>query len=200
MFVNVYVWCSYFAFLFEPVVRRLHLCEELERSSCGSVLFHGYLPLPGIITEYLWKHLKGSQRKPFSFCLPNITFVKQSDFCSPALPARSNAGGQTAAAAGQDERSGPSGAEGGFPHSCPQSSLPGPSEAEGPQRLGEKKHFNAKTWLHWNCEACLKGCNAFLIQIKQIFVTESNYTLYNLYPLEDSGVIALLTVTCEKKL
>jgi hypothetical protein len=28
-------------------VRRLLLCEELERSSCGSVLFHGYLPPPG---------------------------------------------------------------------------------------------------------------------------------------------------------
>nr|XP_033793657.1 BTB/POZ domain-containing protein KCTD3 isoform X4 [Geotrypetes seraphini] len=31
-----------------PLVRRLLLCEELERSSCGSVLFHGYLPSPGI--------------------------------------------------------------------------------------------------------------------------------------------------------
>ncbi|XP_053314663.1 BTB/POZ domain-containing protein KCTD3 [Spea bombifrons] len=31
-----------------PLVRRLLLCEELERSSCGSVLFHGYLPPPVI--------------------------------------------------------------------------------------------------------------------------------------------------------
>uniref|UniRef100_A0A4W3JWU1 BTB/POZ domain-containing protein KCTD3 n=1 Tax=Callorhinchus milii TaxID=7868 RepID=A0A4W3JWU1_CALMI len=31
-----------------PLVRRLLLCEELERSSCGSVLFHGYLPPPAI--------------------------------------------------------------------------------------------------------------------------------------------------------
>uniref|UniRef100_A0A3P8ZDH1 BTB/POZ domain-containing protein KCTD3 n=1 Tax=Esox lucius TaxID=8010 RepID=A0A3P8ZDH1_ESOLU len=30
-----------------PLVRRLLLCEEIERSSCGSVLFHGYLPPPG---------------------------------------------------------------------------------------------------------------------------------------------------------
>uniref|UniRef100_A0A674EI77 BTB/POZ domain-containing protein KCTD3 n=1 Tax=Salmo trutta TaxID=8032 RepID=A0A674EI77_SALTR len=29
-----------------PLVRRLLLCEEIERSSCGSVLFHGYLPPP----------------------------------------------------------------------------------------------------------------------------------------------------------
>lgn len=82
-----------------PLVRRLLLCEELERSSCGSVLFHGYLP-------------------------------------PPAIPARKATGGQTASAAGQDERPGPSGAEGGFPHSCPQSALPGPSGGEGPARLG----------------------------------------------------------------
>ncbi|KAK2878687.1 hypothetical protein Q8A67_019478 [Cirrhinus molitorella] len=82
-----------------PLVRRLLLCEELERSSCGSVLFHGYLP-------------------------------------PPALPARSSAGGQAAAVAGPEERSVPSGAEGGYPRSCPQSSLPGPSGADGPQRLG----------------------------------------------------------------
>ncbi|KAK9542582.1 hypothetical protein VZT92_000429 [Zoarces viviparus] len=31
-----------------PLVRRLLLCEELDRSSCGSVLFHGYLPPPVI--------------------------------------------------------------------------------------------------------------------------------------------------------
>lgn len=81
-----------------PLVRRLLLCEELERSSCGSVLFHGYLP-------------------------------------PPALPVRSSAGGQAAAVAGPEERSGPSGAEGGYLRSCPQSSLPGPSGADGPQRL-----------------------------------------------------------------
>ncbi|XP_066279834.1 BTB/POZ domain-containing protein KCTD3-like isoform X1 [Branchiostoma lanceolatum] len=31
-----------------PIVKRLDLCEDLERSSCGDVLFHGYLPAPGI--------------------------------------------------------------------------------------------------------------------------------------------------------
>ncbi|CAG11038.1 unnamed protein product, partial [Tetraodon nigroviridis] len=31
-----------------PLVRRLVLCEELDRSSCGSVLFHGYLPPPAV--------------------------------------------------------------------------------------------------------------------------------------------------------
>uniref|UniRef100_A0AAQ5YAB9 BTB/POZ domain-containing protein KCTD3 n=1 Tax=Amphiprion ocellaris TaxID=80972 RepID=A0AAQ5YAB9_AMPOC len=33
-----------------PLVRRLLLCEELDRSSCGSVLFHGYLPPPVILS------------------------------------------------------------------------------------------------------------------------------------------------------
>lgn len=34
-------------------VRRLLLCEEIERSSCGSVLFHGYLPPPGTVFPQL---------------------------------------------------------------------------------------------------------------------------------------------------
>ncbi|KAI4893132.1 hypothetical protein NFI96_003318 [Prochilodus magdalenae] len=29
-----------------PLVRKLQLCDELDRSSCGSVLFNGYLPPP----------------------------------------------------------------------------------------------------------------------------------------------------------
>lgn len=102
------------------------------------MLFHGYLPPPGIMTEYLFTKI--------FLRVPNIRLVKQSYLYSLALPARSNAGGQAAAATGQDERSGPSGAEGGFPHSCAQSSLPGPSGADGPQRLGEP--FNAKMCLH----------------------------------------------------
>lgn len=28
-------------------VRKLQLCDELDRSSCGNVLFNGYLPPPG---------------------------------------------------------------------------------------------------------------------------------------------------------
>lgn len=30
-----------------PLVRRLMLCEELAQSTCGDVLFYGYLPPPG---------------------------------------------------------------------------------------------------------------------------------------------------------
>uniref|UniRef100_A0A673MG39 BTB/POZ domain-containing protein KCTD3 n=1 Tax=Sinocyclocheilus rhinocerous TaxID=307959 RepID=A0A673MG39_9TELE len=36
-----------------PLVRRLLLCEERERSSCGSVLFHGNLPPPGRVRSSL---------------------------------------------------------------------------------------------------------------------------------------------------
>ncbi|CAD7692627.1 unnamed protein product [Nyctereutes procyonoides] len=34
-----------------PLVRRLQLREELDRSSCGNVLFNGYLPPPGLPEE-----------------------------------------------------------------------------------------------------------------------------------------------------
>uniref|UniRef100_A0A673IGA3 BTB/POZ domain-containing protein KCTD3-like n=1 Tax=Sinocyclocheilus rhinocerous TaxID=307959 RepID=A0A673IGA3_9TELE len=46
-----------------PLVRRLLLCEELERSSCGSVLFHGYFPPPGRLRIDLWKIEK--KQSPF---------------------------------------------------------------------------------------------------------------------------------------
>ncbi|XP_036397900.1 BTB/POZ domain-containing protein KCTD3 [Megalops cyprinoides] len=82
-----------------PLVRRLLLCEELERSSCGSVLFHGYLP-------------------------------------PPAIPARKDSVAPATAAPIQEERPGPSGAEGGLPRTGPHASIPGPPGAEDPQRLG----------------------------------------------------------------
>uniref|UniRef100_A0A673ZBF7 BTB/POZ domain-containing protein KCTD3 n=1 Tax=Salmo trutta TaxID=8032 RepID=A0A673ZBF7_SALTR len=83
-----------------PLVRRLLLCEEIERSSCGSVLFHGYLP-------------------------------------PPALPAHKFSSTPAASGPAPEDRPGPTGAEGGFPHTCPpHPSLPGPPGAEGPHRLG----------------------------------------------------------------
>uniref|UniRef100_A0A8C7SPF5 BTB/POZ domain-containing protein KCTD3 n=1 Tax=Oncorhynchus mykiss TaxID=8022 RepID=A0A8C7SPF5_ONCMY len=48
-----------------PLVRRLLLCEEIERSSCGSVLFHGYLPPPGTVFPQLL--LPGSLRKQYNY-------------------------------------------------------------------------------------------------------------------------------------
>ncbi|XP_034153365.1 BTB/POZ domain-containing protein KCTD3 [Esox lucius] len=77
-----------------PLVRRLLLCEEIERSSCGSVLFHGYLP-------------------------------------PPALPARKSSPTPAVSGPTPEDRPGSSGAEGGFPRTCP-----GPPGAEGQHRLG----------------------------------------------------------------
>uniref|UniRef100_A0A7N8WX83 BTB/POZ domain-containing protein KCTD3 n=1 Tax=Mastacembelus armatus TaxID=205130 RepID=A0A7N8WX83_9TELE len=56
-----------------PLVRRLLLCEELDRSSCGSVLFHGYLPPPG-------KDLKLSDR-----CVEKTPVVSRLSLCSFVL-------------------------------------------------------------------------------------------------------------------
>uniref|UniRef100_A0A665UWF1 BTB/POZ domain-containing protein KCTD3 n=1 Tax=Echeneis naucrates TaxID=173247 RepID=A0A665UWF1_ECHNA len=36
-----------------PLVRKLQLCDELDRSSCGNVLFNGYLPPPGTLLSLL---------------------------------------------------------------------------------------------------------------------------------------------------
>uniref|UniRef100_A0A6Q2YMW9 BTB/POZ domain-containing protein KCTD3 n=1 Tax=Esox lucius TaxID=8010 RepID=A0A6Q2YMW9_ESOLU len=80
-----------------PLVRRLLLCEEIERSSCGSVLFHGYLP-------------------------------------PPALPARKSSPTPAVSGPTPEDRPGSSGAEGGFPRTCP-----GPPGAEGQHRLGERE-------------------------------------------------------------
>uniref|UniRef100_A0A8C7Q7H0 BTB/POZ domain-containing protein KCTD3 n=1 Tax=Oncorhynchus mykiss TaxID=8022 RepID=A0A8C7Q7H0_ONCMY len=80
-----------------PLVRRLLLCEEIERLCCGSVLFHGYLP----------------------------------------PPARNSSPTPADSGLAAEDRPGPSGAEGGFPQTCPpHTSLPGPPGAEAPHRLG----------------------------------------------------------------
>ncbi|KAM6979900.1 BTB/POZ domain-containing protein KCTD3 [Aplochiton taeniatus] len=84
-----------------PLVRRLLLCEELDRSSCGSVLFHGYLPPPAIPAHKI----------------------------SPTGP--------PAPCPTQEERPGPSGAEGGFSRPCvAHPSLPGPCRTDPPHILG----------------------------------------------------------------
>ncbi|CAL8404777.1 unnamed protein product [Boreogadus saida] len=47
-----------------PLVRRLLLCEELDRSSCGSVLFHGYLPPPGTWTNHIGQTRERTNQSP----------------------------------------------------------------------------------------------------------------------------------------
>ncbi|XP_028652293.1 SH3KBP1-binding protein 1 isoform X1 [Erpetoichthys calabaricus] len=39
-----------------PLVRKLQLCDELEKSSCGNVLFNGYLPPPGYPAKRINRH------------------------------------------------------------------------------------------------------------------------------------------------
>ncbi|XP_058860854.1 SH3KBP1-binding protein 1 [Acipenser ruthenus] len=39
-----------------PLVRKLQLCDELEKSSCGSVLFNGYLPPPVYPAKRMNRH------------------------------------------------------------------------------------------------------------------------------------------------
>uniref|UniRef100_A0A8C5DYD2 BTB/POZ domain-containing protein KCTD3 n=1 Tax=Gouania willdenowi TaxID=441366 RepID=A0A8C5DYD2_GOUWI len=43
-----------------PLVRKLQLCDELDRSSCGNVLFNGYLPPP--VDDRSGRHLEVSTR------------------------------------------------------------------------------------------------------------------------------------------
>ncbi|MGH0152828.1 UNVERIFIED_CONTAM: hypothetical protein FKN15_059293 [Acipenser sinensis] len=94
-----------------PLVRRLQLCEEVDRSSCGSVLFHGYLPPPAVPSR------------------------KVSAASAPAQMAAS------AAILPPEERAGQSMSEGGAQSgSCLQASLAGvgvgAGAAKGPTWLG----------------------------------------------------------------
>ncbi|XP_031683938.1 BTB/POZ domain-containing protein KCTD3-like [Oncorhynchus kisutch] len=83
----------------------------MERSSCGSVLFHGYLP------------------PPVSWLIGGLKNV--------LLPARTSSPTPAASGLAAEDRPGPSRAEGGFPQTCaPHTSLPGPPGAEAPHRLG----------------------------------------------------------------
>uniref|UniRef100_A0A671KBK9 BTB/POZ domain-containing protein KCTD3 n=1 Tax=Sinocyclocheilus anshuiensis TaxID=1608454 RepID=A0A671KBK9_9TELE len=53
-----------------PLVRKLQLCDELDRSSCGNVLFNGYLPPPGtqqtLKTGTVWRDPRVTQCRPIS--------------------------------------------------------------------------------------------------------------------------------------
>uniref|UniRef100_A0A671K2F0 BTB/POZ domain-containing protein KCTD3 n=1 Tax=Sinocyclocheilus anshuiensis TaxID=1608454 RepID=A0A671K2F0_9TELE len=55
-----------------PLVRKLQLCDELDRSSCGNVLFNGYLPPAGTSPEH--------RDSPFYFILLNSTLGYSSNF------------------------------------------------------------------------------------------------------------------------
>lgn len=44
-----------------PLVKRLILCDEMTQSSCGDVLFYGYLPPPSIPIQDTTVHVSGTQ-------------------------------------------------------------------------------------------------------------------------------------------
>ncbi|XP_061828250.1 SH3KBP1-binding protein 1 [Nerophis lumbriciformis] len=64
-----------------PLVRKLQLCDELDRSSCGNVLFNGYLPPPVYPAKRRNRHsVAGSQ-----FTTGRATPVKRSNTMPPNL-------------------------------------------------------------------------------------------------------------------
>ncbi|XP_074023719.1 LOW QUALITY PROTEIN: SH3KBP1-binding protein 1, partial [Numenius arquata] len=69
-----------------PLVRRLQLREELERSSCGSVLFNGYLPPPVLPAKRCNRHsLAGPQLAPRLPPPPERAPVRRSRTMPPNL-------------------------------------------------------------------------------------------------------------------
>nr|XP_008112015.1 PREDICTED: SH3KBP1-binding protein 1 [Anolis carolinensis] len=69
-----------------PLVRRLQLHEELERSSCGSVLFNGYLPPPVFPIKRWNRHsVTGAQLAARSGNLVERALVRRSNTMPPNL-------------------------------------------------------------------------------------------------------------------
>lgn len=97
-------------------VRRLLLCEELDRSSCGSVLFHGYLPPPGKTTAHTENNTSleiFAFLKDFFFITLNWHIVAcfSCFSTSTAIPAQKSSPVLAASASSSDSRSGPSGVD-----------------------------------------------------------------------------------------
>lgn len=59
-------------------VRKLQLCDELDRSSCGNVLFNGYLPPPGTPEQEEEEELLSLTRECFT--------SNTSCLCRPSVP------------------------------------------------------------------------------------------------------------------
>uniref|UniRef100_A0A8C6YFQ2 BTB/POZ domain-containing protein KCTD3 n=1 Tax=Naja naja TaxID=35670 RepID=A0A8C6YFQ2_NAJNA len=66
-----------------PLIRRLQLHKELERSSCGSVLFEGYLPPPSVFPAKQWNRhsITGGQLA----ARPSNPLVRRSNTMPPNL-------------------------------------------------------------------------------------------------------------------
>ncbi|XP_053124602.1 SH3KBP1-binding protein 1 isoform X2 [Hemicordylus capensis] len=69
-----------------PLVRRLQLREELEQSSCGSVLFNGYLPAPVFPAKRRNRHsVAGAQLADRAGSLVERALVRRSNTLPPNL-------------------------------------------------------------------------------------------------------------------
>lgn len=124
-------------------VRRLVLCEELDRSSCGSVLFHGYLPPPG----------KNTMQKthpevfcPISCLTLSSVASKLRVLYSTAVPVRKSSPASAASCSSSDSRPVSIGAE-GFPRAGPP---PHPSLSDSPgtddnNKLGQSRYASEIT-------------------------------------------------------
>ncbi|XP_029373195.1 SH3KBP1-binding protein 1 [Echeneis naucrates] len=69
-----------------PLVRKLQLCDELDRSSCGNVLFNGYLPPPVYPAKRRNRHsVAGSQLIGGRVMPPERAPVRRSNTMPPNL-------------------------------------------------------------------------------------------------------------------
>ncbi|XP_028321379.1 SH3KBP1-binding protein 1 isoform X2 [Gouania willdenowi] len=76
-----------------PLVRKLQLCDELDRSSCGNVLFNGYLPPPVYPLKRRNRHSVASPQLMTGRCFPLERIpVRRSNTMPPNLRNAGNAG------------------------------------------------------------------------------------------------------------
>ncbi|KAK3548731.1 hypothetical protein QTP70_018463 [Hemibagrus guttatus] len=88
-----------------PLVRKLQLCDELDRSSCGTVLFNGYLPTPVYPVKRRNRHsVAGSQFVAGRAVPLERATVRRSNTMPPNL---GNSGILAKATATEEKMSGP---------------------------------------------------------------------------------------------
>ncbi|KAI5629735.1 SH3KBP1-binding protein 1 [Silurus asotus] len=88
-----------------PLVRKLQLCDELDRSSCGSVLFNGYLPPPVYPVKRRNRHSVAGTQFMTGRAIPlERAMVRRSNTMPPNL---GNAGMLAKTSATEEKMSGP---------------------------------------------------------------------------------------------
>ncbi|KAI5098287.1 SH3KBP1-binding protein 1, partial [Silurus meridionalis] len=88
-----------------PLVRKLQLCDELDRSSCGSVLFNGYLPPPVYPVKRRNRHSVAGTQFMTGRAIPlERAMVRRSNTMPPNL---GNSGMLAKTSATEEKMSGP---------------------------------------------------------------------------------------------